>query len=71
MKKQTINLILDIMYNWMYVLSTLKAQWPHILHYKILKPLLGNYTFEIIRNNVNDILTVTDEELISAMQFYA
>lgn len=36
-----------------------------------MKPLLGNYTFEIIRNNVNDILTVTDEELISAMQFYA
>lgn len=32
---------------------------------------LGNYTFEIIRNNVNDILTATDEELISAMQFYA
>lgn len=32
---------------------------------------LGNYTFEIIRNNVNDILTATDEELISTMQFYA
>ena len=32
---------------------------------------LGNYTFEIIRNNVDDILTATDEELISAMQFYA
>lgn len=32
---------------------------------------LGNYTFEIIRNNVNDILTATDEELILAMQFYA
>lgn len=32
---------------------------------------LGNYTFEIIRNNVDDILTTTDEELISAMQFYA
>ena len=32
---------------------------------------LGNYTFEIIRNHVNDILTATDEELISAMQFYA
>lgn len=32
---------------------------------------LGHYTFEIIRNNVNDILTATDEELISAMQFYA
>lgn len=32
---------------------------------------LGNYTFEIIRNHVNDILTATDNELISAMQFYA
>ncbi|QEZ92252.1 threo-3-hydroxy-L-aspartate ammonia-lyase [Proteus sp. CD3] len=32
---------------------------------------LGNYTFDIIRNNVNDILTATDEELILAMQFYA
>lgn len=32
---------------------------------------LGNYTFEIIRNNVDDILTATDEELISTMQFYA
>ncbi|MCO7050832.1 threo-3-hydroxy-L-aspartate ammonia-lyase [Proteus terrae] len=32
---------------------------------------LGNYTFEIIRNNVDNILTATDEELISAMQFYA
>lgn len=32
---------------------------------------LGNYTFEIIRHYVSDILTVTDEELISAIQFYA
>lgn len=32
---------------------------------------LGNYTFEIIRNNVDDILIATDEELISTMQFYA
>ncbi|MBI6527867.1 threo-3-hydroxy-L-aspartate ammonia-lyase [Proteus vulgaris] len=32
---------------------------------------LGNYTFEIIRNNVDDILTATDEELISNIQFYA
>ncbi|MBG5948427.1 threo-3-hydroxy-L-aspartate ammonia-lyase [Proteus terrae] len=32
---------------------------------------IGNYTFEIIRNNVDDILTATDEELISTMQFYA
>ncbi|HCC0206537.1 threo-3-hydroxy-L-aspartate ammonia-lyase [Proteus mirabilis] len=32
---------------------------------------LGDYTFEIIRNNVDDILTATDEELISAMLFYA
>lgn len=32
---------------------------------------LGNYTFEIIRNNVDDILTATDEELISTLQFYA
>ncbi|WP_342639937.1 threo-3-hydroxy-L-aspartate ammonia-lyase [Proteus faecis] len=32
---------------------------------------LGNYTFEIIRHYVSDILTATDEELISTMQFYA
>lgn len=32
---------------------------------------LGHYTFEIIRNNVDDILTVTDNELIDCMKFYA
>ncbi|QAV24664.1 threo-3-hydroxy-L-aspartate ammonia-lyase [Proteus hauseri] len=32
---------------------------------------LGNYTFDIIKKDVDDILTATDEELISAMQFYA
>ncbi|WEF10252.1 threo-3-hydroxy-L-aspartate ammonia-lyase [Pectobacterium actinidiae] len=32
---------------------------------------LGNYTFPLIRQNVDDILTVTDGDLIDAMQFYA
>ncbi|WP_201192497.1 threo-3-hydroxy-L-aspartate ammonia-lyase [Pseudomonas fluorescens] len=31
---------------------------------------LGNFTFPIISNGVNRIVTVTDEELISAMKFY-
>jgi threonine dehydratase len=31
---------------------------------------LGNYTFPIILNGVNRIVTVTDEELISAMKFF-
>lgn len=32
---------------------------------------LGDYTFDIIKKYVDDILTATDDELISAMQFYA
>ncbi|QPK14047.1 threo-3-hydroxy-L-aspartate ammonia-lyase [Pectobacterium versatile] len=32
---------------------------------------LGNYTFPLIRQNVDDILTVTDDNLIDAMRFYA
>ncbi|EMG9607127.1 threo-3-hydroxy-L-aspartate ammonia-lyase [Serratia sp. SRS-8-S-2018] len=32
---------------------------------------LGQYTFPIIRRDVDDILTVTDDELISAMRFFA
>ncbi|KHN92187.1 serine dehydratase [Pectobacterium actinidiae] len=32
---------------------------------------LGNYTFPLIRQNVDDILTVTDGDLIDAMRFYA
>ncbi|UMO89759.1 threo-3-hydroxy-L-aspartate ammonia-lyase [Pectobacterium sp. PL64] len=32
---------------------------------------LGNYTFPLIRQNVDDILTVTDDDLIEAMRFYA
>ncbi len=31
---------------------------------------LGNYTFAIIRNQVNDILTVSDAELVAAMKFF-
>lgn len=30
---------------------------------------LGQYTFPIIRRDVDDILTVTDDELITAMRF--
>ncbi len=32
---------------------------------------LGQYTFAIIQENVDDILTVTDEQLIDRMKFYA
>lgn len=32
---------------------------------------LGQYTFPIIRRNVDDILTVSDEELVAGMRFFA
>ena len=32
---------------------------------------LGNYTFPIIRRDVDDILTVTDEQLVDGMRFFA
>ncbi|MFJ5456224.1 threo-3-hydroxy-L-aspartate ammonia-lyase [Pectobacterium sp. CHL-2024] len=32
---------------------------------------LGNYTFPLIRQNVDDILTVTDDDLVETMRFYA
>ena len=32
---------------------------------------LGNYTFEIIRRDVDDIVTATDEELVDCMRFFA
>lgn len=32
---------------------------------------LGEYTFPIIRDNVDDILTATDDQLIDAMHFFA
>ena len=32
---------------------------------------LGNYTFAIIRRDVDNILTATDHELVEAMRFYA
>ncbi|UWR35353.1 threo-3-hydroxy-L-aspartate ammonia-lyase (plasmid) [Sulfitobacter sp. W027] len=32
---------------------------------------LGNITFPIIQNNVDDILTATDEELVACMKFFA
>ncbi|ENR5390870.1 threo-3-hydroxy-L-aspartate ammonia-lyase [Providencia rettgeri] len=32
---------------------------------------LGNYTFAVIKNKVDDIFTVTDEQLIDCMKFYA
>lgn len=32
---------------------------------------LGKITFEIIRRNVDDILTATDEQLVDVMRFYA
>lgn len=32
---------------------------------------LGQYTFEVIRRDVDDIVTVTDAQLVDAMRFYA
>ncbi|WP_148873387.1 pyridoxal-phosphate dependent enzyme, partial [Serratia marcescens] len=32
---------------------------------------LGRHTFPIIRRDVDDILTVTDDELVAAMRFFA
>ncbi|MDF3837660.1 threo-3-hydroxy-L-aspartate ammonia-lyase [Cupriavidus basilensis] len=32
---------------------------------------LGNYTFEIIRRDVDDIVTASDEELVDCMRFFA
>jgi threonine dehydratase len=32
---------------------------------------LGHYTFGIIKRDVNDILTASDADLVSAMQFFA
>ena len=32
---------------------------------------LGNYTFPIIKRDVDDILTVTDEQLVECMRFFA
>ena len=32
---------------------------------------LGNYTFEVIRRDVDDVLTVTDAQLVEAMRFFA
>ncbi len=32
---------------------------------------LGQYTFEIIRRDVDDILTVSDDQLVEAMRFFA
>jgi threonine dehydratase len=34
-------------------------------------PSLGDITFEIIRRDVNDILTVSDRQLVDAMRFFA
>jgi threonine dehydratase len=32
---------------------------------------LGHYTFEIIRRDVDDVLTATDDELVDCMRFFA
>ena len=32
---------------------------------------LGNYTFPIIRDKVDDILTASDDELVACMRFFA
>jgi threonine dehydratase len=34
-------------------------------------PMVGELTFELIRRHVDDILTVTDAQLVEAMRFYA
>ena len=32
---------------------------------------MGNYTFEVIRRDVHDVLTVSDAQLVEAMRFFA
>jgi threonine dehydratase len=32
---------------------------------------LGNYTFDIIRRDVDDVLTVSDAQLVAEMRFFA
>jgi threonine dehydratase len=34
-----------------------------------LKTSLGSYTFKVIRENVDEIITVTEEEIVNAMEF--
>lgn len=34
-----------------------------------LKTSLGNYTFKVITENVDEIITVTEEEIVKAMEF--
>ena len=31
----------------------------------------GNYTFDVIRRTVDDVLTATDDELVDCMRFFA
>ena len=44
---------------------------PHTIADGAQSPMIGELTFEIIRRDVDDILTVSDAQLIQAMRFYA
>ena len=63
-------------------LSPLLAQWARagrIVHIETPKTIadgaqtqhLGEYTFGIIRRDVNDIFTVSDAQLVESMRFFA
>ena len=44
---------------------------PHTIADGAQTQHLGQYTFEVIRRDVDDIVTVTDAQLVDAMRFYA
>ena len=46
-------------------------QTPKTLADGAATPHLGNITFPIIKAHVTDILTVSDEQLVQAMKFFA
>ncbi|MHB1200599.1 MAG: pyridoxal-phosphate dependent enzyme, partial [Polaromonas sp.] len=51
--------------------SIIHIETPHTIADGAQTQHLGNYTFPIIRRDVDDILTVTDEQLVECMRFFA
>ena len=48
-----------------------KIETPKTIADGVQTQQLGHQTFEIIRRNVDDVLTVTDEQLVQSMHFFA
>lgn len=49
----------------------MKIETPKTIADGVQTQQLGNQNFEIIRRNVDDVLTVTDEQLVQSMHFFA